>query len=65
MKKFEYRTKIIDAKGMWGGKVNLSEFDKTINEMGNDGWEMVTTTASNEAYGSTRYIICIFKREIE
>ena len=63
MKRFEYNTKIIDAKGFFSGKVNAEKFNETLNEMGSDGWELVETTASNQDFGGTRYIICVFKRE--
>ena len=65
MKKFEYNTLTIDAKGVWGGKVAEENFKQKLNEMGQNGWELVGMTNSNQAYGQTRYIICTFKREIE
>lgn len=64
MRKYEYQTKVIDAKGLWGGKINADDFNWSLNEMGQQGWELIETTASNEAIGNTRYIICVFKREI-
>ena len=64
VKKFEYQTKILDAKGILGGKINVMEFNQTLNDMGREGWELVGTTASNQEFGSTRYIICVFKREL-
>ena len=64
MKRYEYKTMVLDAKGMWGGKIDAAGFDFTLNAMGRDGWELVNATASNQAYGSTRYVICIFKREM-
>ncbi len=63
MRKFEYKTMVFDAKGFWGGKIDVSDFDHALNEAGRDGWELVETTASNQSYGSTRYVICVFKRE--
>lgn len=64
MKKYEYCTKLIDAKGVFGGKVSVDEFDRTLNDLGRDGWELVSITDSNQSYGSTRWIICVFKREL-
>ena len=63
MKRYEYKTQVIDAKGLWGGKIDVDEFNSALNELGRDGWELVGTTASNEAYGRTAGIICVFKRE--
>lgn len=64
MKKYEYMTRAIDAGGFWGGKFEESELDAILNEMGRDGWALVQSTTSNQSYGSTRYMICIFMREL-
>lgn len=64
MKKFEYKTVVADAKGMMGGKVDIEEYDNMFNEMGGQGWELVQSIASAQSYGSTRYILCTFKREV-
>ncbi len=65
MKKYEYQTRMIDAKGFFGGKVNIEQYTAELNEMGREGWELIETTASNQDFGSTRYLICVFKRELE
>ncbi len=65
MKKFEYKTVRYDAKGFFGGKVDPQEFDASLNSYGAEGWELVGITASNEAYGSTKSVLSIFKREVE
>jgi hypothetical protein len=64
MKKYEYHTQVIDTKGLFGGKIDAAEFNQFLNEMGQQGWELIEATASNQAYGGTGYLICIFKREI-
>ncbi len=64
MKKYEYKTQVIDAKGLFGGKIDAGDFNNSLNDAGRDGWELVGTTASNEAYGRTASIICVFKREL-
>ena len=64
MKKFEYQTIIVEPKGVLGGIVNSDIFNQTLNNMGSQGWELVNIVASNATYGSTRNIVCVFKREI-
>ena len=64
MKKFEYETLKLDAKGFLGGKVDTDDLKSSLNEMGCNGWELVDMTASAVGYGETRYIICVFKREL-
>lgn len=65
MKRFEYKTITEDAKGLFGGKVNTEEYDRKINELGMQGWELISVISSNESYGSTRYVLSTFKREVE
>lgn len=65
MEKFEYKTLLTDAKGTLGGKVDQSAFQDELNELGMQGWELVNTVAAAQSYGSTRWIISIFKRKIQ
>lgn len=62
MRRFEYETLLIDAKGI-SGKVDCDKFKQKLNEMGQYGWELVGMTASNQYSGQTRRIVCTFKRE--
>jgi hypothetical protein len=65
MERFEYKTLFTDAKGMLGGKVDQGAFQKELNELGRQGWELVNTVPAAQSYGSTRWIISIFKRKAE
>ncbi|QHQ62000.1 DUF4177 domain-containing protein [Anaerocolumna sedimenticola] len=65
MEKFEYKTLFTDAKGVFGGKVDQYSFQNELNELGSQGWELVNTVAAAQSYGSTRWIISIFKRKIQ
>ena len=64
MDKFEYKTLLTDAKGVWGGKVDGLEFQNKLNELGSQGWELVSAFPSAQSYGSTRWIVSIFKRKM-
>lgn len=64
MEKFEYKTLFTDAKGLFGGRVDEYSFQRELNELGAQGWELVNTVPSAQSYGSTRWIISIFKRKI-
>jgi len=63
MVQFEYKTLFTDAKGFLGGKVDQLSFQNELIELGLQGWELVSTVAAAQSYGSTRWIISIFKRE--
>lgn len=61
---WEYKTVNIKNKPSWsGGKFDESEINKTINELGVDGWELVSAVSANETLGDSRSIIVFFKRE--
>ena len=64
MEQFEYKTLFTDAKGMLGGKVDQNAFQRELNELGQQGWELVNTVPAAQSYGSTRWIISIFKRKV-
>jgi hypothetical protein len=65
MEKFEYKTLFTDAKGALGGKVDQDAFEDDLNHMGLQGWELVSTVSAAQSYGSTRWIISVFKRQLQ
>ena len=65
MDKFEYKVVTYDTHGFFGGSVEENQIENQLNQLGNDGWEMVGCTSSNQSYGATKSIVCIFKRRKE
>ena len=65
MNRYEYKVVAYDTKGLFGGKIDSGEFESQLNQLGNEGWEMVSCTSSNQSYGSSRSIVCVFKRQKE
>ncbi|MDF2656404.1 MAG: hypothetical protein K0R19_2878 [Bacillota bacterium] len=65
MERYEYKTLFTDAKGVLGGKVDKMELHNDLNDLGSKGWELVSTVAAAQSYGSTRWLISIFKRKLE
>lgn len=63
MDKYEYKTLTHDTKGLWGGSVDADKFQNELNDLGNDGWELVSSFSTTQSYGSSKSIICIFKRK--
>lgn len=62
--KWEYRTIKLAASGSWiGGKIDEAKLDQMMNDLGAQGWELVSALDTNEAYGSTRDVVVIFKRQ--
>ena len=60
--KWEYQTIKLRATGWLGGKFEEAQLDRTMNELGAQGWELGAAFDTNEAYGSTRDVVIIFKR---
>lgn len=59
---WEYRTIKVKFKGITGGILEISEFDEELNQMGSQGWELVSCFSSNSANGYSREAIAVFKR---
>lgn len=64
MEKFEYKTLTTDAKGIFGGKVKVEEFENKLNQLGLEGWELINCVATTQSYGSTVHVISVFKRRV-
>lgn len=62
MEKFEYKVVTYDTKGFLGGSVEVQQIEAQLNLIGNDGWELVSCTSTNQSYGASKSIVCIFKR---
>ena len=64
MELFEYKTLFTDVKGIFGGKVDEAQLQTDLSELGQQGWELVNTVATAQSYGSTRWLISVFKRKV-
>jgi hypothetical protein len=63
--KWEYRTLLWDArKGLLGGKLDRGGLESQLNVWGEEGWELVSASATTREGGSTRDILLILKRPI-
>ena len=63
MEKFEYKVAVYETKGLLGGTVKNDQLESQLNLLGGDGWELVGCTSANQTYGSSKSIVCIFKRK--
>lgn len=63
MKRFEYKSLEIKPKGTWSWKFDFDEIDRTLNQLGSQGWELVSVTSRD--MGGTAYgFHYTFKREV-
>ena len=63
--KWQYTTFKMATTGFSGGKLNEETFTDHLNDLGDQGWELVAAIATNQGTGSTRDVIVIFKRPTE
>ncbi len=64
MQKWEYKTIKTEAKGLLGGVVDISGFDVLLNQLGSQGWDLVSVFDTNMAVnGASREIVAVLKRE--
>lgn len=64
MVQWEYKTLEFTTTGFSGGILNINEFNNTLNNYGNDGWELVSCFDTNQSHGASRKVIAVLKRQI-
>ena len=62
--KWEYKTVKLATTGLMGGKLDEASLDAMMNDLGREEWELVAAFDTNQAYGSTRDVVVIFKRSM-
>ncbi len=63
--KWEYTTVTFEAKGWFlGGILDEKQFNQRLNQMGQEGWELVSVFDTNMHEGVTRYVVAVFKRPV-
>jgi len=62
MKKYEYNTIQIQLRVQpFSGKIDFNALDSELNQLGLDGWELISMTASPLG---NYYMVCVFRKEI-
>lgn len=56
--RWQYKTVVFKMGGVFGGKVPKDGIDRTLAELGQDQWELVSTLAANQGYD----VVLLFKR---
>ncbi len=63
MKKYEYKILKTKPEGFWKNQVESEKLEGEINNMGSEGWELVSVMDTNMGHGHTNEILLFFKRE--
>jgi len=61
--KFEYKCLLFESTGVLGGQLNLADLEKTLNEYGAEGWEVVSIIDTEHAKGRSRETVVTMKRQ--
>jgi hypothetical protein len=66
LQQFEYKILEVPAGSWWssGGKVDFQILSNKLNELGREGWEVVSSTDLNRYQGQSRNVMIILKRSI-
>ncbi len=61
---WEYKTLTFEAAGFWsgGGKLDASMLTDQLNELGSQGWELVSIFDTTKLEGQTRQVYAVLKR---
>ena len=64
--KWEYSTVMFEAS-FWGhgGKFDEHKLNERLNQLGQDGWEMVSVFDTSYAGGATRAVVAVLKRPMK
>ncbi|MCZ6855707.1 MAG: DUF4177 domain-containing protein [Gammaproteobacteria bacterium] len=63
MTQWEYRTAKVRAGGVFSTKIDDLDMEDYMNELGVEGWELVSAISPVMAGGYSKEVILMFKRE--
>lgn len=60
---WEYKVLKGQVKGFWvGGVLDVPEFEGALNDLGRQGWELVSMFNTSMGQGTSREVVATFKR---
>jgi hypothetical protein len=64
--KWEYMTLMLSATSFWGGgRLDGQALTNRLNELGVEGWELVSVFDTNQFRGETRDVVAVLKRSLQ
>jgi hypothetical protein len=61
---WEYKTITVSIAGFMFPKFDAASVESGMNELGREGWELVTAFDTNAGAGASYQLVAIFKRPI-
>jgi hypothetical protein len=62
--RWEYRTIKMKIAGWFGSNVDVQELADALNELGREGWELVSTLDLDTGHGHSSELVAVFKRPL-
>lgn len=63
--RWEYRTTLVNAAGVFSGKLKTSEIDTALAQAGNEGWELVSVFQGANVKANLPGVLLFFKRPVQ
>lgn len=61
---WEYKIiELEDSATFMGGKFDLEKLNNSYNDLGREGWELVSVASSNQTLGNMVRLLAFFKRK--
>lgn len=64
MKRFEYKTVKITPKSIWSTEIKSEEIDDVLNDLGREGWELVTVQDLSVSGSSFSYLYTLKRQTL-
>lgn len=64
MQKWKHKMIKVPTKGLFGGKVDEERISTLLDRMGAEGYELVSTADTTQSYGSSKYLLLFFKKQV-
>lgn len=62
--RWEYHVISLDTRGIFGANVDLQSLYGKLNELGEDGWEVVSSSPINAGQGYSQEVLFVLKRPL-
>jgi len=62
LERWEYTSIKVETKGFMGGILETEDFDYKLNNLGEQGWELVSCLTTSSGQGTTREVVAVLKR---
>jgi hypothetical protein len=64
MRKFEHRILHVTPGSVWSIKIDAQELTDTLNELGRQGWEVVSAVDTDISGTGVKALMFVLKREL-